>query len=50
MWKSHFEHLMNEKTERDSIVLNMGVKIGRRRVSVQKGIGRNEVRKTINKF
>ena len=28
VWKSHFEHLMNEKTEREAIVLSMGMEAG----------------------
>ena len=36
VWKNHFEHLINEKTEWEAIVPNMGVEIGRKHVNVQK--------------
>ena len=45
VWKSHFECLMNEKTEREAIVLRKGVEAGGKRVCVTKRIYRKEVKK-----
>ena len=50
VWKSHFEHLTNEKTERKATVSSMGVKEGGQHENVQERINRKEVKNTIDKL
>ena len=50
VWESHFQCLMNEKTERVTIVSSIDVEAGGKRVNVQQGIYRKEVKKAIDKI
>ncbi len=47
IWKGHFEQLMNNEAEGETVVTSMGTEAGRGRVPIQREIGRSEVGKAI---